>query len=171
MFLGLFGGKNKKVAKEPQYLENELGRFRRGAFGKTMTLYEGSIAWCDKAYDVEANIICRADSRESMEVKFEYLRRILANNNSLDKELKEYIVKQNTEDDGLIHIWGDGESDEEPAPITSEAFISMLHLTYIRIYEDTTAEFVFPADGIFTDHEIVVRADNDLQFTDCFLQG
>jgi hypothetical protein len=85
--------------------------------------------------------------------------------------LKEYIANANTEDDGLIHIWGDGDDNEEPSPLTKGEFISKLDLSYIRIYEESSIVFVFPVDDIFTDHDMVVSVNNNYEIEDCNLEG
>ena len=167
----MFGLFQKKEVKKETYIETDIGRFLVTTFGKTSPMLEGAIDWGYSDSIVEAEIICDANDEKVQANNLEYLRRILENKTELDKLLRQYIVDKHIESDGLVHIWGDGNDDEEPEPISGEAFYEQLYLAYIRIYEDATAEFVFPADGLFTDHDLVVRVDNDLRFEECVLEG
>ena len=164
---GLFGNK-KPAEQEKVYIENDLGKFLVRTFGKTTPMLEGDVEWPDSD-SVEVNMICDENDASVQDKNFEYFRKILENKDELNDKLFPYIVEQHTEDDGMVHIWGD--EDMEGEPITPEEFGSRLFLSYIRIYADSTSEFVFPADGLFTDHDIVVRVDNDLNITECVLEG
>ena len=170
MFFGLFNKKSKSAPPE-EYLENSLGKFLKYPYGTGHTRYESEISWPDNTNSVEANVICKNDDSQNTDDNFKYLQKIIDNSASLDEELKSYITENQCEDDGLVYIWGGVEDDGEPDPISCDEFRSRLHLSYIRIYEDATSEFVFPADGLYTDHDLVVRAENDLTFTECVLEG
>lgn len=101
MFWGLFSKKRK--AKEPEYLENDLGRFHK-SYSKSRVLYEGGIDWCDKYFDVEVFIFCNDANQEIQNKNFEYLRRILENKVILDEKLKDDLADNEVEKDGLVHI-------------------------------------------------------------------
>lgn len=161
----------KKEVKKDIYIENDIGKFLVTTFGKTSPMLEGAIDWGYSDSIVMANIICDANDESVQANNLEYLRVILENKKELDENLRQYIVNKHVEDDGLVHIWGDGSSDKDPEPISGAAFYEKLYLSYIRIYEDATAEFVFPADGLYTDHDLVVRVDHELHFEECVLEG
>lgn len=167
---GLF--KKKEVEKKEEiYIENDIGRFLVTTYGKTTPMFEGKIDWPDTYNDVEVMVICDECDENIQINSFDYLRKIMANKTELDEKIKTFILNNQIEEDGLVHIWGNGEIDEEPEPISGNDFIQQIHLLYIRIYKDATAEFVYPADGLYTDHDLVVRVDNDLFFMECVLEG
>lgn len=167
----MFGLFKKKEVKKDTYIETDMGRFLVTTFGKTSPMLEGVIDWGYTDSIVEAAIICDANDESVQTKNLEYLRKILENKTELDKSLRQYIVDEHVEEDDRVYIWGDGRSDDGPDYISSKEFYERLYLAYIRIYEDATAEFVFPVDGLFTDHDLIVRADNDLNFTECILAG
>lgn len=163
--------KKKEEKKEDVYIENDLGKFLVTTFGKTTPMLEGKIDWPDRQNDVEACIICSSEDENVQARNLDYLRQMLANKEELDEKLKDFIVNDQMNEAGLVPIWGEVDAEEEPDPISGEEFRKMLHLSYIRIYEDTTAEFVFPADKMFTDHDLVVWADSNLKLMECLLEG
>ena len=157
--------------KEDDYVENDIGKFHVTTWVKVSPMLEGEIDWGYSDSIVMANIICDANDESVQANNLEYLRKILENKKELDENLRQYIVNKHVEDDGLVHIWGDGSSDEYPEPISGAAFYEKLYLSYIRIYEDATAEFGFSIDGLNTDHDLMVRVDHELHFGECVLEG
>lgn len=174
----MFGfGKKKKF--EPLTVENECGKFTMEYFDndpdQPAYAYLGFVDWRDlpKEHELQAEVYCDTEGDFSAEKGFAKLSEILADDVKWDSRVKEYALKHALEtwgrDDGRIEIWGSGGEDAEP--ITKEQFIGQLELSNITVYNDGSLDFIFPVDGMFTDHELLISINSEGKFDGGGLQG
>lgn len=174
----MFGfGKKKKF--EPLTVENACGKFTMEYFDndpdKPAYAYLGFVDWCGlpKEHELQAEVYCDTEGDFSAEKGFAKLSELLADDAKWDSRVKEYALKHALEtwgnDEGLIEIWGSGGEDAEP--ITKEQFIGQLELSNITVYNDGSLDFIFPVDGMFTDHELLISVNSEGNFDGGGLQG
>jgi hypothetical protein len=87
-----------------------------------------------------------------------------------DRKVKECAAAEFMDENGMVEIWGDGKEDNVP-PMPKEEFIKEIAVFEILITNNGEITFRIPADGLFTDHEIVIEAKSTGEILSCSLAG
>ena len=88
-----------------------------------------------------------------------------------EREAKERAAAEYMDENGMVEIWGNGHEENEVPPMPKEDFINKLDVFDILISNDGNIRFSIPADGLFTDHELVIETDSSGENMTCGLWG
>ena len=154
----IFKKKQKpEVAKPvPMVLNTEFGQFIMADPNKEKC-YEGEIKWGSEA--VTVSLFCDSDEVLTANKALNYFRIIMNNSEEWDLRLKQAIVDDIKEDNGMVEIWGSCDAKEMPKPVTSEEFCRRISLGFMCVYPEGDYYFDYDLDEMFTDHGYGVYAN------------
>ncbi len=132
--------------------------------------YKGTVKWhiydCDIVLDVDEY----PSENPTIEKALAVFHMLYENMENWDRKVKECAAAEFMDENGMVEIWGDGKEDNVP-PMPKEDFINNLDVFEIHIKENGELTFRIPADGLFTDHELVIETDISGENMTCSLCG
>lgn len=161
----LFG--SKKPERELKVIHDKYCDFTDA---DDVSEYKGTVKWhnydCDIVLDVD-EFPCENPTIEKALAVFHML---YENMEEWDRKVKECAAAEFMDENGMVEIWGDGKEDNVP-PMPKEEFIKEIAVFEILITNNGEITFRIPADGLFTDHEIVIEAKSTGEILSCSLAG
>lgn len=142
---------------EPLIINDPLGKFTLQNPKKDNT-YEGEIDWLGT--EVFVDLETDGPDSHTADAALKILRKIAEETAQWDRRLRQYAAEEMSDGDGKVEVWeGDEDSDDGYSYLTKEEFISRISMGFIHINKDGTIAFYYDTDGMFTDHNLEIRAD------------
>lgn len=165
---GIFNKKTPKTQPVPMVLNTEFGQFVMSDSQKEKC-YEREIKWGSE--EVTVSLYCDSDEVLTANNALNYFRNIMKNRQEWDSRLKQAIVDDVKEPNGMIEIWGSSNAKEMPAPVTTEEFCRRISLGFMHVYPDGDFYFDYDLGDMFTDHGYGVSANASGEIEAEGLQG
>ncbi|WP_173463900.1 DUF2262 domain-containing protein [uncultured Ruminococcus sp.] len=132
--------------------------------------YKGTVKWHNYDCDIVLDVDEYPSENPTIEKALAVFHMLYENMENWDRKVKECAAAEFMDENGMVEIWGDGKEDNVP-PMPKEDFINNLDVFEIHIKENGELTFRIPADGLFTDHELVIETDISGENMTCSLCG
>ena len=132
--------------------------------------YKGTVKWHNYDCDIVLDVDKYPSENPTIEKALAVFHMLYENMENWDRKVKECAAAEFMDENGMVEIWGDGKEDNVP-PMPKEDFINNLDVFEIHIKENGELTFRIPADGLFTDHELVIETDISGENMTCSLCG
>jgi hypothetical protein len=120
--------------------------------------YKGTVKWHNYDCDIVLDVDEYPSENPTIEKALAVFHMLYENTENWDRKIKECAAAEFMDENGMVEIWGDGKEDNVP-PMPKEDFINALDFFEIHIAENGELTFRIPADGLFTDHELMIETD------------
>jgi len=161
----LFG--NKKPEREFKVVHDKYCDFTDT---DDVSEYKGTVKWHNYDCDIVLDVDEYPSENPTIEKALAVFHMLYENMENWDRKVKECAAAEFMDENGMVEIWGDGKEDNVP-PMPKEGFINNLDVFEIHIKENGELTFRIPADGLFTDHELVIETDISGENMTCSLCG
>ena len=154
----MFKRKQKPLKEKPVpvAMNTAFGQFVIADPKKEMC-YEGKINWGGE--EVTVSLYCDSDKVFTANNALKHLYNIMKNREEWDRLLKQAIVDDLGDSNGMVEIWGDYTAKEIPAPVTAEEFCRRVSLGFMCIYPEGDFYFDYDLDEMFIDHGYGISAN------------
>ena len=132
--------------------------------------YKGTVKWHNYDCDIVLDVDEYPSENPTIEKALAVFHMLYENMENWDRKIKECAAAEFMDENGMVEIWGDGKEDNVP-PMPKEDFINNLDVFEIHIKENGELTFRIPADGLFTDHELVIETAISGENMTCSLCG
>ena len=132
--------------------------------------YKGTVKWHNYDCDIVLDVDEYPSENPTIEKALAVFHMLYENMENWDRKIKECAAAEFMDENGMVEIWGDGKEDNVP-PMPKEDFINNLDVFEIHIKENGELTFRIPADGLFTDHELMIETDISGENMTCSLCG
>ncbi len=132
--------------------------------------YKGTVKWHNYDCDIVLDVDEYPSENPTIEKALAVFHMLYENMENWDRKVKECAAAEFMDENGMVEIWGDGKEDNVP-PMPKEDFINNLDVFEIHIKENGELTFRIPADGLFTDHELMIETDISGENMTCSLCG
>ena len=132
--------------------------------------YKGTVKWHNYDCDIVLDVDEYPSENPTIEKALAVFHMLYENMENWDRKVKECAAAEFMDENGMVEIWGDGKEDNVP-PMPKEDFINNLDVFEIHIKENGELTFRIPADGLFTDHELVIETAISGENMTCSLCG
>ena len=132
--------------------------------------YKGTVKWHNYDCDIVLDVDEYPSDNPTIEKALAVFHMLYENMENWDRKVKECAAAEFMDENGMVEIWGDGKEDNVP-PMPKEDFINELDVFEMHIKENGELTFRIPADGLFTDHELVIETDISGENMTCSLCG
>ena len=161
----LFG--SKKPERELKVIHDKYCDFTDA---DDISEYKGTVKWHNYYCDIVLDVDEYPSENPTIEKSLAVFHMLYENMEEWDRKVKECAAAEFMDENGMVEIWGDGKEDIVP-PMPKEDFINKLDVFEIQISNDGNIRFRIPADGLFTDHELVIETDSSGENMTCGLWG
>ena len=161
----LFG--SKKPERELKVIHDKYCDFTDA---DDVSEYKGTVKWHNYDCDIVLDVDEYPSEDPTIEKALAVFHMIYENMEEWDRKVKECAAAEFMDENGMVEIWGDGKEDNVP-PMPKEDFINNLDVFEIHIKENGELTFRIPADGLFTDHELMIGTDISGENMTCSLCG
>jgi hypothetical protein len=136
-------GLSKRIAAATTYIDPSLGRFN----------YEPKYQWFESEMGspTAVGVTVDCETPDQPEEAFRSLHAIVKQFAELDRVARERLCCD------AMELKNKHWLEEDEAPLASEAFNARLALNGIHVHEGAAFEFIYDADGMFTEHFVKVR--------------
>ena len=133
--------------------------------------YKGTVKWCRCDCEISLDVDEFPCENPTIEKALAVFHMLYENMEEWDRKVKECAAAEYMDENGMVEIWGNGHEENEVPPMPKEDFINKLDVFEIQISNDGNIRFRIPADGLFTDHELVIETDSSGENMTCGLWG